>query len=273
MTRIMVRGSLVSYPYSETLRNAYLYLDGGRVQARGEEPAPPEHSYADLVVGGKNRLVVPGIVVGLVQATLYPFRHVVEDPSSAEKLGSIMDCRLAEKAALLTFSELALNGVALAGIKDPYPDCVKQAAEAVGIKVVEAGGPTLHPHAKEAPRGLFALGLDARISIDPRSTALHLSRVVGLEEAARSLFRREALGLEPYAVPGPGDIVVLRPRLPLTLRGKGIHHALLGGGLLVETLIVSGEPVVDGGELLTLEGAELEEAAREVGEALDQVEG
>ncbi len=273
MTRIMVRGSLVSYPYGDTLRNAYLYLEGGRVQARGEEPAPPEHSYADLVVGGEGRLVVPGIVVGLVQPALHPFQHVLESPSLAEKLEGIMDCGLAEKASLLTFSELALSGVSLAGIQGPYTECAARAAERVGVRVVVAEEARVFEPGGEAPGEGFALGMGARISYDPRSLAVEAARTIGVEEASRALFRREALGSEPYSVPGPGDVAVLRPRIPQPLRAEGLHHALLGGVFVVETLIVGGEPVVDGGELLTVDTAELEDAAREVGEALDQVEG
>lgn len=273
MTRIIVRGSLVSYPYGDVLRNAYLYLEGGGVQALGEEPAPPEHSYADLVVGGEGRLAVPGIVVGLVQPALHPFLPTLGNPSLVGRLKDLVDCSLAEKASLLTFSELALNGVSLAGIQGPYPECAVRAAERVGIQARVVGKDRVFEPGGGVPEGGFILGLGGRVSYDPRGLAVEAARIIGVEEAAKALFRREALGLEPYTVPGPGDVAVLRPRIPQPIKTSSLHYALLSSVFDVETLIVGGEPVVDGGELLTLDMSELEEAGREVGEALDQVKG
>ncbi|MCE4627844.1 MAG: hypothetical protein F7C34_01665, partial [Desulfurococcales archaeon] len=57
---ILITGDAI-FTGTELLRNAYLYIRDGKVEALGEGLPPEDATYASLVIGGPHRIVVPGI--------------------------------------------------------------------------------------------------------------------------------------------------------------------------------------------------------------------
>ncbi len=123
------------------VRNGYVYVDGGVVRSVGEGEPPVEYEAAELVVGGRGRLVVPGFASAHTHLLLYPLRHLVEhgDPASsglaewvAERLGREEAYRL----ALLALYELTMHGVTMVAAMDPFGEPVARAMRAAGVRGV-----------------------------------------------------------------------------------------------------------------------------------------
>ncbi|MEM1873756.1 MAG: hypothetical protein QXS85_02495 [Acidilobaceae archaeon] len=69
---ILVTGSIV-FTGKEVIKKGYVYIRSGRVVGVGEEPYPEEYSYANLILGGPGRVVVPGLTA-VASLPYYPLR-------------------------------------------------------------------------------------------------------------------------------------------------------------------------------------------------------
>jgi len=142
--RILVLGDLVAYPDPlKPVGKGYVYIVEGRVEAVGRQPVPEEHRYADIVVGGKGRIVLPARTAALIHATLYPVRDFImgRDPYSipaARRLLEGLDCEAAWASSLLGLYEASLSGVGHAVLEDIHAECVSRAASELGIDAVIA---------------------------------------------------------------------------------------------------------------------------------------
>ncbi len=142
--RILLLGSLVAYPDPlKSLRDGYVYMVNGRVEAVGKQPVPPEHQDADAVMGGRGRIILPARTAALIHASLYPFRHLVggRDPYAWEQtrlLAEEMECEEAWAAALLGLYEALQSGVGHAVLEDIRAGCVLKAVDELGMHAVAA---------------------------------------------------------------------------------------------------------------------------------------
>ncbi len=47
------------------IERGYIYLNKGRIEAIGEGPPPPEYEFAEYIIDGRGRVVMPGFVLGI----------------------------------------------------------------------------------------------------------------------------------------------------------------------------------------------------------------
>ena len=124
------------------LRDAYLYIDKGVVKALGTGEVPIEYQYAEYLINGKGRIVLPGFVSGFTLVTPYLIRYEVSglnDPKIKDLL-SVVSRDDVYYIAVLAFTEMVKKGVTAALVVDTYLDSIARAADAVGIRAVLAPG-------------------------------------------------------------------------------------------------------------------------------------
>ena len=141
---ILVYGSAVASPADGLfIGEGFVYAEGGVVRRVGEGEPPAELEAAELVVGGRGRLVVPGLVSAHTHLLLYPLRHHLPhgDPAStelAERLASSITAGEAYTLASLALYELTMHGVTVVAAMDPYAEHVARAMRDASVRGVVA---------------------------------------------------------------------------------------------------------------------------------------
>ncbi len=141
---VLVYDSVVASPGNNLyIENGYVYVEGGVIRGVGSGEPPMEYEAAELVVGGRGRLVVPGFATAHTHLLLYPLRHLVEhgDPASTELAGWVAERLGREEAyrlALLALYELTMHGVTMVVSMDPHTEAVARAMKAAGVRGVVA---------------------------------------------------------------------------------------------------------------------------------------
>lgn len=106
---ILVTGSVI-FTGKEIVRKGYVYIRGGRVVSVGEEPYPEEYSYANLILGGPGRIIVPGLSA-LASLAFYPFRLRKSSLRERVELYRSLDLRSAFILSLPALYDLHMSGV------------------------------------------------------------------------------------------------------------------------------------------------------------------
>ncbi len=137
--KILVTGTRV-YVGGEVYEG-YLFIDGSRVAGRGEGEPPEEYQWADLVVGGPNRLAIVGLstLPASLETIAYRSRlytHSFHSFLSSKEAGWIASTLSEEHAyysALLSVYELVAGGYSFIVSADPHALAVARALRDTGV--------------------------------------------------------------------------------------------------------------------------------------------
>lgn len=145
MVKILITNATIvtmSIKTDLVIRDGYLYIDGGVIKALGSGKVPEEYQYAEYLIDGKGRIVIPGLASGLTLITPYIIRYEVtnlEDPKIKDLI-SVMSRDDVYYTSILAFTEMVKRGITASLVVDTYLDSVARAANEVGIRVVLAPG-------------------------------------------------------------------------------------------------------------------------------------
>ncbi len=128
------------YGKSSVLRNVYVGVEGSRVVSVSREE-PEDFEDAELVIGGKDRILSAGFVSTHTLLSLYPFRYsIISGKMNPNDLVSTMTQNDVYHLALMGAYHLLRVGVTSAVTADPYPESVARAMIKVGIRPIMAVG-------------------------------------------------------------------------------------------------------------------------------------
>ena len=108
--KILIENATIISMQKEKLfiRKGYLYIDKSIVRAFGEGETPPELEFAEYVIDGRGRVVLPGFVVGIGNIYDFVFRYVM-DKDVSELMKSL------SKQELSILLDIALTSLAMYG--------------------------------------------------------------------------------------------------------------------------------------------------------------
>ncbi|MEM0018482.1 MULTISPECIES: amidohydrolase [Metallosphaera] len=128
----------IAYGKTGVLRDVHLGIDGSKLVAMTKEE-PEDFEDAELVLGGRDRIVSPGLISTHTILSLYPFRYsIVSGKRNANEIVSSMTQSDAYHFAILGAYHLLRVGVTSAVTADPYPESVARAMIKVGIRPIIA---------------------------------------------------------------------------------------------------------------------------------------
>ncbi|WP_238025424.1 amidohydrolase family protein [Metallosphaera javensis (ex Hofmann et al. 2022)] len=135
--KILIKAGL-AYGKTDVLRNVHLGIEGSRLVAVTREE-PEDFEDAELVLGGSDRIVSPGLVSTHTILSLYPFRYsIVSGRKNPNDLVSSMTQNDVYHLAILGAYHLLRVGVTTAVTADPYPESAARAMIKVGIRPIIA---------------------------------------------------------------------------------------------------------------------------------------
>ncbi len=124
---ILIKDASIVVKPGKTIRRGYVYINKGTIVDVGEGEVPEDYEFANYVIEGKGRIVLPGVVCPLTTLSAYPSRFGGERASSSEEL------YYASKMAL---QELLLHGVTTVGTVEKKGEPVIRAMVDSGIRGV-----------------------------------------------------------------------------------------------------------------------------------------
>ncbi len=276
---VLVTGSVL-YTGRDIVRDAFVYVKGGRVMDYGRAPVPEDYTYAALVVGGPGRIVAPGLAA-YIDAPAYVIRGL--KPRLAERarfyssvdldslryasLPAVYEAHSAGVTTLVTEApqpRLALDLSELAGgfYGAAIPACIAASASA-SIPTVTVGGEGCDGGDAVVNGGEVVVGGRRVLALVSRLTYSRLPPgPYGL-----SMELRRALGI-------PGGYIEKGVRAELVVFNASRPPGMLAdlydleldevyaAGLAVESVIAGDEVLVDAGEHLRVTGAHFREVRR-----------
>jgi len=143
LVKILINNaSILTFSTEEKLliKEGYIFSSEGRVNGVGEGEPPEEFSYPELLISGKDRLVLPAFSSAYTVASLYPLRYVVKDPDLSKNLDYLRKLSRTDMyfLAAMTMIEMISKGITNALFIDIYLDEVARAAHDSGFNVVLA---------------------------------------------------------------------------------------------------------------------------------------
>ncbi|MDT7860707.1 MAG: amidohydrolase [Saccharolobus sp.] len=137
--KVLIKADLVLGPY-KPLRNVYIGIEEGQIKVISKEE-PEEYEYAEYIVGGENRVVIPGFVTTHSFIYLYPFRYrIFSGKINAFQLLSTLSPNDIYYFSLMGAYHLLRTGVTTVVTSGPNLDMIARAISEVGLKPVLAVG-------------------------------------------------------------------------------------------------------------------------------------
>ncbi|MCY0859082.1 MAG: amidohydrolase [Sulfolobaceae archaeon] len=131
--KILIEAGLI-VGTAESVRNAYLGIDSGIVNVISKEK-PPSFEDAELLLGGKNRVVTPGYIGFDIFPSVYPFRFkLFSKKLTLKDIYSTLDNNDIYQFSLISAYHLLKMGITTAVISDKNVDTAARAFMDVGIR-------------------------------------------------------------------------------------------------------------------------------------------
>ena len=260
---ILITGDAV-FTGSELLRNGYVYIRDGRVEALGEGLPPEDATYASLVIGGPRRIIAPGIPwpvdpIGYLAKT--PECTPEEIPCEARRALGPDEA----KASLAAVLEAHTHGIAIPLLVVSSVSTVIHIAEMLGgdygaLIPRECGPAEPHPRivaAREYDGGAsVCIARDLCRSADPYERALEIARAHGLGDPVIREGEKAVVAVFDASRP---------PLLGTRIRSASEAGLIYGAGARAESLVVGEDILVEVGEHLMIVEKHVKEAVRIAG--------
>ncbi len=282
MVDILLTGTVL-ISSDKVVHDGYVYVKDGVIEDIGESPVPEDYTFAGLILGGRGRIIAPGLV-GLIDALAYPIRLRMPDMADRLSLYTSTSSKELALAALPAVYEAHMNGITtliIEGVDQRVLDIIE---ETVGGRYYLAM-PACHNKESSTPRvkalvaGTRCLG-DAHIYERNGWGYSNGSRVLALfTRASYSLTNlgnvyamshrlAEVLGLEPPVLRKGrlAEIVVYNtikpPAMMLYTGDASLLINVYSSGARVESLVIGNDVLVDIGEHLYISDKQLEDSRK-----------
>jgi len=120
----------------------YIYIERGLIRGVGPGSPPEDLESPDIVIGGKGRLAIPGLVVLFTRLAIYPFRGVgsvgVSQSRAFDDIVMSMSPSDLQLISTISLAGLAMRGITTALSVDRPVEPIVKAGESVGVRVVAA---------------------------------------------------------------------------------------------------------------------------------------
>lgn len=143
MVKILINNaSILTFSSAKKLliKEGYIFSNEGRIYAVGDGEPPEEFSYPELLINGKDKLVLPAFSSAYTIASLYPLRYVIKDLDLSKNLDYLKKLSRTDMyfLAAMTIIEMISKGITNALFIDIYLDEVARVAHDSGFNVVLA---------------------------------------------------------------------------------------------------------------------------------------
>ncbi|AOL17121.1 amidohydrolase [Sulfolobus sp. A20] len=137
--KVLVKATL-SLGSPRPLKNVYIGIEEGRIKVISKEE-PEEYEYAEYIIGGENRVVLPGFITTHSFVYLYPFRYrIFSGKLNAFELLSVLSPNDIYYFSLVGAYHLLKSGVTTIVTSGPNLDMIARAISEVGLKPILAVG-------------------------------------------------------------------------------------------------------------------------------------
>ncbi len=129
----------MSTKYEALISRGYIFIDNGLIRSVGSGPPPEDLEIPDIVIGGKGKLAIPGLIALFSRLAIYPFRGILG--RGVKDVGDIinnMGSNDLQLISTISLAALAVRGITTVVSVDRYVEPVVKAAESVGLRVVAA---------------------------------------------------------------------------------------------------------------------------------------
>lgn len=135
VVKILIEAGLI-VGTSEPIKNAYIGMESGVISVISNEK-PPSFDDAELLLGGKNRIVTPGFIGFEIYPSAYPFRfRLFSKKLTLKDLYSILTNNDIYQFSLISAYHLVKTGITTAIINDKNVDTAARAFLEVGIRPI-----------------------------------------------------------------------------------------------------------------------------------------
>ncbi len=185
----------------------YIYINKGVIAAVGEGPPPPEYEFAEYIIDGKGRVVMPGFVVGMPSIMRMSLAYVTKCRENISECLSVLTKDEIKAIVETTATLLAYSGVTSLIVRIENSELTDAIAKAVSeawirVRIVFGNEDDLREGVKVAarnvvdqeaiPKGILSFGVFGRhtvsISIDELRSLDAFAYIDSCnEDAAKSL--------------------------------------------------------------------------------------
>ncbi len=116
------------------IKSGYVYIENNIIKAVGKGSPPEEYELAELIIPGKDKIVIPGLVSPLTCLSLYHVRYKIRNLDDIYGYIETLSRSDAYYASLLASMESLKMGVTSLAIIDPHLHEAGEAIEKVGLR-------------------------------------------------------------------------------------------------------------------------------------------
>ncbi len=116
----------------------YIFIDSGFIRSVGRGEAPIDLEPPDLLINGKGRLAIPGMMALYSRLSLLPLRGLARRGKEDLSIYSVLTNNELYLLSALSLAGLVMRGITTILSTDRYIDPVARASESVGARVVAA---------------------------------------------------------------------------------------------------------------------------------------
>jgi cytosine/adenosine deaminase-related metal-dependent hydrolase len=129
----------MSTKHENLISRGYIYIDSGLIRGVGRGDPPEDLDNPDIVIGGRGKLAIPGLIVLFSRLAGYPFRIILDRESTKvkEMINSMSDSDL-QLISTLSLAAMAMRGITAVLSVDRRVEPVVKAAETTGLRIIAA---------------------------------------------------------------------------------------------------------------------------------------
>lgn len=116
----------------------YIFIDSGIISSVGRGDAPIDLEPPDLVINGKGRLAIPGMIALYSRLPLLPLRISARMGDKAASIYSVLSNNDLYLLSALSLAGLAMRGITTVLSIDKPVEPIVKASESVGVRVISA---------------------------------------------------------------------------------------------------------------------------------------
>jgi cytosine/adenosine deaminase-related metal-dependent hydrolase len=129
----------MSTRYEGLIGRGYIFINNGLIRSIGPGSPPEDLEIPDIVIGGKGKLAIPGLIALFSRLAIYPFRGILgRGIKGVGEIVNNMSSNDLQLISTISLAALAVRGITAIVSVDRYVEPIVRAAENVGLRVIAA---------------------------------------------------------------------------------------------------------------------------------------